>query len=132
MKRSFLIFAFLALASVTPILVHSADSGLIFCNTELKDGTFKNPCTFESAIELVERIINFVVKFSTLLASLGFIYAGFLLITDQGSEKNVKKARDIMTSIAIGFAFILGAWLIVYTIVNVLVKPDTNLILLKK
>lgn len=134
MKRSIIIFAFLALLSVTPFLAHGADSGLIFCNTGAPNanGKFANECNFASLIELVKRIINFVVKFATLLASLGFIYAGFLLIMDQGSEKNVQKAKNIMTNIAIGFAYILGAWIIVYTIISVLVKPDPNLILLSK
>lgn len=140
MKRPIIILMFLTILAVTPLLVSAADSGLIFCNTGTPDAQGKfvdaqgrpNDCDFSSLVLLIQKIITFVVKISTVLAALGFVYAGFLLITDRGSESGVKKAKAIFTSTAIGFAYILGAWLIVYTIVSVLVDPQSSLILLKK
>ncbi len=126
--RAILITTLLTLLALTPVvsLAYTSPSGLIFCNTELNTdtGQFKDPCTFNSAVQLVQAIINFIIKAATILAAVSFIYAGFLLITDGGSLANVKKAKSILWATVKGFALILCAWLIVYTIINTLVKPD--------
>lgn len=131
--RTLYIFVFLTLLTVLPLSAFAQQgTDLIFCNTGTPraDGTFANPCTFNSVIELIQKIITFLVKVAVVLTSLSFVIAGFLLISDGGNEKNVQRAKKIMTNTVIGFAFILGAWVIVYTIVNVLVDPNkaTNLL----
>ena len=133
--RNFFITFLLCIITCIPLVTFAADSGLIFCNVGDPDpitGKFQNACTFNSLIELVDRIIDFVVKIATLFAAIGLIRAGFLLITDQGSEKNVQKAKDLVVSIAKGFFFILCAWIIVNTIVSALVRPDSMLNFLEK
>jgi len=77
-------------------------------------------CEFNSLITLAIRIINFLTVLSASLAAISFCYAGFLLITSGGDPGARKKAQEIFTKTAIGFAFVLGAWVIVYTLVNTL------------
>jgi putative copper export protein len=80
-------------------------------------------CTFASLILLVKNLITDLIILSTFLAVVAFAYAGFLLMTSGGSESGKDKAKKIFTKVLIGYVWILGAWVIVYTISTVLLKP---------
>jgi hypothetical protein len=84
-------------------------------------------CGFNDLLLLVKNVINFIIKIAMPIAAVLFAYAGYLYITDQGSGKNISKAKGIFANVGIGFAIILGAWLIVYTIVSTLLKDTTFL-----
>jgi hypothetical protein len=79
-------------------------------------------CTFEHLILLARNFIDVLVFFSTFLAVIGFIYAGFKLITSQGNPSALNEAKRIFSMVAIGFAIVLAAWLIVKLIFDVLVE----------
>src|SRR3989338_2016494 len=68
--------------------------------------------------------LSLVVVISTFLAAAAFAYAGILLLTSGGSEGKKDEAKKIFTKVLIGYLWILGAWVIVYTIVNVLLEPS--------
>ncbi|MEX2013891.1 MAG: hypothetical protein WD896_00870 [Parcubacteria group bacterium] len=86
------------------------------------DGAGSDPCTFANLIELAQNLISALIIISTFLATAVFAYAGFILLTSGGSETAKNKAKDIFWKVLIGYLWILGAWLLVYTITSVLLK----------
>jgi hypothetical protein len=105
-----------------PITIFAAMPSLIVC-----DGVTV-PCDFPKLIQLGINLINFLIYLSSALAAVSFCYAGFLLITSAGSEGQTTKAKEIFRKTAIGFAWVLGAWLVINTIVSALVGPGYTLL----
>src|SRR3989344_5124827 len=85
-------------------------------------------CTFAKLVELVQNLITAMVVISTFLAAAAFAYAGILLLTSGGSEGKKDEAKKIFTKVLIGYLWILGAWVIVYTIISVLLKQGYSLL----
>lgn len=85
-------------------------------------------CDFEALIELVRVLIHDMVLLSTLLAVGVFIYAGFILLTSGGDPGAMRDAKKMLWKVVIGYMVILSAWLIVYTITNVLVHDNYSLL----
>ena len=81
-------------------------------------------CGFIGLIQLINNVIKWLIKISTLIATGVFMYAGFLLLTSGGNPGAMTKARSMLTKVVIGYAVILLAWVLVYTIVNALTNPD--------
>ena len=98
---------------------------LIICNNPPE---FPNACDFQSLILLVNNLITDLIIISTLLATVGFVYAGFRLLTSGGNEEAMKSAKNTAWNIGKGFFFILIAWVLVYTITNVLLAPGYSLL----
>jgi hypothetical protein len=80
---------------------------LIVCS-----GTDADPCTFAHLV----------------LATMAFAYAGFILLTSGGSEGKKDEAKKIFTKVLIGYLWILGAWLLVYTITSVLLNSGYSVL----
>ena len=97
--------------------------GLIVC-----DGTASDPCTFGDLITLAKNLINALIIISTFLATAAFAYAGFILLTSGGNESAKNRAKEIFRKVLIGYLWILGAWLLVYTITSVLLRPGYSLL----
>lgn len=94
---------------------------LIICNSQ---PPFDASCNFGHVITLIQNAITNLIIFSTFLAVAAFIYAGFLLLTSGGNESAKTDAKNTLLKVLKGYIVILAAWLIVYTIVNVLVEPS--------
>lgn len=88
------------------------------------DGTSTDPCTFAHVIELVQNLITTMIILATFIATVAFAYAGFKLLTSGGNTSAKEDAKKMLTKVLWGYIWILAAWLIVYTIVNVLVDTD--------
>ncbi|OHA16523.1 MAG: hypothetical protein A3G52_00260 [Candidatus Taylorbacteria bacterium RIFCSPLOWO2_12_FULL_43_20] len=82
-------------------------------------------CDFEQAVILIQNIITFLIKISIAISALVFAASGYMMLTAGGNEGQIKKAKEMLGKVLIGFLFILSAWLIVYTITNALLKPGT-------
>lgn len=89
---------------------------------------YVHPCGFSDLVLLVQNLVNNLILLSTLLATAAFAYAGFLLLTSGGSEGKKDKAKKIFIKVLIGYLWILGAWLLVYTITSVLLNPGYSLL----
>lgn len=83
-------------------------------------GPFEGACGFCDIFQLAQNLINFAVAFSVLVATIMFVYAGFLYFSASAKHDNIKKAHGIFWKVFIGFVFILGAWLIVSLIMSTL------------
>lgn len=79
-------------------------------------------CTFGHLILLTQRLINALIIISTFLATAAFAYAGLKLLTSGGNESARKEATEIFRKVLIGYLWILGAWLLIYTISEVLLN----------
>ncbi len=96
--------------------------------TESKpDGVIDNPCKFTDILKLAKNLIIGWILGGVTFATLGFAYAGYLYITALGSAEKVSHAHSIFVKTAIGFVFMLSAWLIAYTMENIfLTEKFTN------
>jgi hypothetical protein len=80
-------------------------------------------CDFADLITLARNLITALVMISTFLAAAAFAYAGMLLLSSGGSEGKKDQAKKVFTKVLIGYLWILGAWVLVYTISRVLLAP---------
>lgn len=83
---------------------------------------FEGACGLCDIFQLAQNLINFAVAFSVLVATIMFVYAGFLYFSASAKHDNIKKAHGIFWKVFIGFVFILGAWLIVSLIMSTLLN----------
>ena len=123
---NFIVFTFLVSAAGT---AHAA-TPFIVCDPKPASGSGLRDCDFDSLIKLADNIIDWLIVFSTALAGVVFAYAGFTLLTSGGSEDKMKKAKAMLTKTAIGFIIVLGAWLLISTIIKALLKNDPGFFLL--
>ncbi|NQV90815.1 hypothetical protein HQ487_05440 [Candidatus Uhrbacteria bacterium] len=68
---------------------------------------------------VIARIINAILSVTGSIALLMFIYGGFLFLISGGGE-NVKKGKEVMKWAVIGLAVIIGAYMLVSTVVTAL------------
>jgi uncharacterized membrane protein len=96
---------------------------LIVCGDKIED-----PCTFGHLILLAQNLINDLVILSTFLATAAFAYAGLILLTSGGNESKKNQAKEIFRKVLIGYLWILGAWLLVYTITKALLNSGFSIL----
>lgn len=96
---------------------------LIVCEKTVND-----PCTFAHLILLAKNLINALILISTFLATAAFAYAGLILLTSGGNESKKNQAKKIFRKVLIGYLWILGAWLLVYTITSVLLNSGFSIL----
>ena len=85
-------------------------------------------CDFGDLVTLLQNLVTNLIVLSTFLATIAFAYAGIILLTSGGSESAKTKAKDVFLKVLIGYLWILGAWLLVYTITSVLLNPGYSLL----
>ena len=84
-------------------------TGLVVCGNVVTD-----PCTFDKLIEQVRVVINFLIfQVAAPLAAVMFAYAGFVYVTNRGSESQIKQAHEIFGNVFIGLVIALSAWLVI-------------------
>ena len=94
-----------------PFSAHAA--GLVPCG-----GATEPPCELCKLVDLGQNIINFGILAAVLLSGLMFAYAGVLYFTAAANEGQIKKAHGIFGTVFIGLLLVLGAWLIVDTVMK--------------
>ncbi|MBX4206549.1 hypothetical protein KW784_02065 [Candidatus Parcubacteria bacterium] len=106
-----------------------------FCDPLLKVGEISkaNPplprCDISQVVQLIKYGIQDLVIFSTLLLVAAAVYAGIKLVTSQGNPNALKEAGTMLRKIVFGYAVILVAWVLVYTITSTLLNADFNFLL---
>lgn len=115
-KISALILSFALLA--LPSVVYGA--GLIPCGDTIVGGVITpttHPCGFNDILELANRVIHFLmIDVAVPLAALGFMYTGARLVLVQNKESEWTDAKKRIEDVAIGFGMILGAYVLIKTI----------------
>lgn len=79
-----------------------------------------NPLKAESFKELIDNIIDFLVKIGFPLALAVIIYAGIMFMASGGNEEKVTRAKKILLWAVIGYAIILMSKGIISVILNIL------------
>lgn len=121
-KKNFatiLSFAFLVL----PMIVYGAGLGLIPCgetpfvlNSDPAT-TATHACEFNDLFRIANTIIHFLmIDVAVPLAALGFMYVGGRLVVLQNKESEWEKAKEGFADIGKGFAIMLGAYVLIKTI----------------
>jgi hypothetical protein len=88
----------------------SASKPLISCDV----------CTAKDFFNLITDAIDWVFAFVIFVVVFMFVYAGFLLITNNGDMNKIKKARNIFTRTIVGFLIMFGSFLLVkYFLTNI-------------
>lgn len=107
-KFAFLFFGIFVFLFVSPKI---ANAGLVSCGITATD-----PCTLCHLIVGIKSIIDWAMN--TLLIPLSITaisIAGIIYIISSGNPTLTKQAKDIVSATLIGFALMLGAWLIINT-----------------
>lgn len=109
-------------------------SGLIPCGDPVGDpvGSIAvppsdHPCGFEDLLVLTNNIIHFLMfDVAIPLAALGFMYAGARLVLFQEKEGEWAKAKEIFGDMALGFAYMLGGYLLIKTVIYAFLNTDAG------
>lgn len=117
MKRV-LIFLLVFTIFLTPIAVTYASvfDTIVPCGIDKDKNnvlSVDEECGWRNIVQLGQNILNFLVVFSAVAATVMFIYAGFLYLTAMGDENKIKDAHKIFWNVGLGFIFVLGAFLII-------------------
>ncbi len=96
---------------------------------------YTEPCTFPDLIEIVARVVVFLILLALLIVPLIIIYTGAMLIAIQkfsiGGISTIQDLKDKFMVRILYFILLLAAWLIVRTIVGVFqVNSNINTFLL--
>lgn len=100
-----------------PTIPYWATNGLVSCT-----GNGTTPCTsLNDLVNTAENIIYFAITIALLvIMPFLFVWGGIMFMFSQGKPEGIGKARKILTGAVIGLCIVLGAWLIVNTLVKVL------------
>lgn len=100
---------------------NAAATGLVPCNPTYGGSAtadLTDPCGWEQLVALGQNILNYAIVLMAILSVAGIAYAGFLYVTAMGDSGKIKKAHGIFTKIIWGIFFVLGAYLIVNTLLK--------------
>ena len=142
MKKTFLIFASLALVAIIfcqitlPVFVYAVYTPLTpgsGVSTPLTPGTsvtIQNPLKVNSIQCFISIALQFVVDILAIAAVLYIMWAGFLFVKAQGNPEELKTAKTALLHALIGTGIVLGAWglaTVVSNTVNQVTKSNNGL-----
>ncbi len=119
-------FAVLVLPTVLFAATETFTTGLVHCEgsltpEEISAGNVKQ-CDFNTLIEGIQYLINWMFAIAIPIAIGIFAYAGVLFMS--ATEGNIKKAKEMLPKVVWGIAIMSGAWIIVHTILSLLTESD--------
>ncbi|MCX6763244.1 MAG: pilin [Candidatus Moranbacteria bacterium] len=95
----------------------SSEKGIVPCGQgDNKD----NACTLCHLVIGFQRIVQYLLWFVTTIAFVGIFFAGAMYILSTGDEGMITSAKNFLKASLIGFALVLGAWIIVNTVLWVI------------
>lgn len=123
------LFTFSVTLLLLPVPVTAA--GLVPCGRTADDPATTGldeaaPCTVCHLIVGGKGVIDYGLKIMTYVAIAVLVAMAILYIVSTGNEGLMKTAKGGIMASLIGFAVMLGAWLIVNTTLNILAVNDTN------
>ena len=102
-------------------------AGLVPCGLNEGKAEEMAPCTL---CHLIIGIFNIFSWFKTILitvAAVGIFIAGVMYIISSGDEEMMKRAKSFLATNLTGFTIVLGAWLIVNSVMWILAYDIKNL-----
>jgi hypothetical protein len=102
------------------VLAASTDNGLIPSDTDIaKNG-------FGALAGLINNVIQWFLGISVSVAAITFSIAGANMLMHPNQPDEIKKAKEMFRKTVVGMLIVLGAWLIVHTIVKTLVTNEAT------
>lgn len=98
--------------------------GLVKCGYGGSAQSDATSCDFAEAINLINRLITYLVVISMPIAAIAFAYAGWLYLSAGGNSSKVSRAIGVFTSVGIGLVIILSGWLVFKFIANNFLSSD--------
>ena len=121
MKKFFWLNLFVITIGIFMLPVETTYSaGLVPCG-----GSTEDPCTLCYLVVGFHELTTFFLKVLVVIALLGITISGVMYVVSAGSEKMITQAKSFLKSSLIGFAVVLGAWLIVNTTMWLLATKDS-------
>lgn len=94
-------------------LALAQEKGLVPCKGE--------DCDFAQLMQLIENVLNFLIfKIAVPAAAVAIMIGGWLIVTAGGNESKISNGKKIVGAAVLGLVIVLGAWLIVKTIIEAL------------
>jgi hypothetical protein len=126
-QKSIIFLAILLLAGCF-LFSLAADASLVPCGKTSGTDMEMLPCTLCHLIVGIDRIIGWGFKILTFVAIASLVAAGIIYIVSAGNEKLMETAKTFAKWTLMGFAIVLGAWLIVnYTMILLSKRPDLGI-----
>jgi hypothetical protein len=75
---------------------------------------------------MINKIINWFVSISVSIAALTFAYGGAKILFNPENPGAIDEGKEMLKKTVIGMLIILGAWLVVHSIISALVNPETG------
>ncbi|NBS41460.1 hypothetical protein EBS80_02265 [bacterium] len=108
-----------------PFVVHAqAYEGLAGANASLTDVASDGGLSQTELPTLIGQLINVLLGVLGIVFVILVVYAGFLYLTSQGEEGNVKKAKKLLTQAVIGLIIIIAAYAISSYVISALVTAS--------
>jgi len=132
-RRVAVLFLAISFALILPVFTFAASNptgdGLVPCG--VGSGPIATQCEACNLVQLLQKVIMFLIGLSIPLAVAMFAWAGILYFTSgAGGAENISRAKKIFGSTLFGFGLAVGAWLIIntllYTILNDKYKADSS------
>ncbi|MEN9389958.1 MAG: hypothetical protein RLZZ283_58, partial [Candidatus Parcubacteria bacterium] len=90
--------------------------------------TWGGICQACDVITLIDNVLKFMVAFTSVIATLMFLYAGILYVTAAAKPANIDSAKKIFTSVLFGFVIVLVAWLAIDIVLRVFTGQNLNVL----
>ena len=120
--KKIILFLFITFILVTPFIYLQAQAPLVNSSCgQISGGKLNKECDFQDFLDLVNRILNWIIIISVPVATGVIAWAGFLYMTT-GIAETKNKAKEILKKVFWGLIFILAAWIIVKTIISALLN----------
>ena len=84
-------------------------------------------CDWKALFQLFSNLLSFFIYISAFVAGLGSAVAGVMFLLGSTNPGKREEAKKLLRRILIGFVAVLAAALIIKTIINALVKPESGL-----
>ncbi len=132
MKYKKIIISCLLLLTFLPSFVIAA--GLIPCgNVTVEGGKVSNDqntdahmCTFADVMTFVNKTITWFIDASVFIAAITFTVAGVKILFNPSSPEKIKEGWSMFRKTVIGLLIVLGAWLVIHTLIITFVDQPEN------
>lgn len=123
MKKNYI--AIILSLSIVSLPALALAAGLIPSDADIaKDG-------FGAFAQLINNIINWFIGISVSVAACTFAYAGAQMLLNPGVESKRSEAKEMFRKTIWGMVIILGAWVVVHSVVSTFITTPGALRFLK-
>ncbi|MGK2849075.1 MAG: pilin [Minisyncoccota bacterium] len=118
----FVVSSFFMMVMSTPV----QSAGLVPCGRTIGTAEEQQPCTVCHIAVEGNRIVAYLLRIMTIVAITVIVAMAILYIVSTGDDGMMKTAKGGMKAALVGFAIMLGAWLIVNTTLRIMAIEETQ------